>query len=136
MKQVTDTGAIETAVDEIIAMPFFDQITVIEKNSTASGLNTGLDAWLDALAPLGTDDRKPFLETAPYLIYDAGYWLFGDVQEHIPIDYCDADPLNDTDGDGAVPERDGARARRSSAGAKAGESRSIEISINRNNRSR
>jgi nitroreductase len=24
--------------------------------------------WLDALAPLGTDWRKPFLETAPYLI--------------------------------------------------------------------
>lgn len=24
--------------------------------------------WLEALAPLGTDDRKPFLETAPYLI--------------------------------------------------------------------
>ncbi len=24
--------------------------------------------WLAALAPLGTDDRKPFLETAPYLI--------------------------------------------------------------------
>ena len=24
--------------------------------------------WLDALAPLGTDPRKPFLETAPYLI--------------------------------------------------------------------
>jgi nitroreductase len=24
--------------------------------------------WLDALAPLGTDDRKPFLEDAPYLI--------------------------------------------------------------------
>ncbi|MCH7744850.1 MAG: nitroreductase family protein [Chloroflexi bacterium] len=24
--------------------------------------------WLDALAPLGTDARKPFLETAPYLI--------------------------------------------------------------------
>ena len=24
--------------------------------------------WLDALAPLGTDDRKPFLDTAPYLI--------------------------------------------------------------------
>ena len=24
--------------------------------------------WLDALAPLGTDDRKPFLETAPVLI--------------------------------------------------------------------
>lgn len=25
-------------------------------------------AWLEALAPLGTDWRKPFLETAPYLI--------------------------------------------------------------------
>ena len=24
--------------------------------------------WLEALAPLGTDDSKPFLETAPYLI--------------------------------------------------------------------
>src|SRR4030042_1089018 len=24
--------------------------------------------WLDALAPLGTDAQKPFLETAPYLI--------------------------------------------------------------------
>jgi nitroreductase len=24
--------------------------------------------WLDALAPLGTDDRKPFLEMAPWLI--------------------------------------------------------------------
>jgi len=24
--------------------------------------------WLDDLAPLGTDERKPFLETAPYLI--------------------------------------------------------------------
>lgn len=26
------------------------------------------DAWLDALHPLGTDDQKPFLETAPWLI--------------------------------------------------------------------
>ena len=26
------------------------------------------DAWLDALAPLGTDAHKPFLETAPWLI--------------------------------------------------------------------
>jgi iodotyrosine deiodinase len=25
-------------------------------------------AWLEALAPLGTDSRKPFLETAPWLI--------------------------------------------------------------------
>ena len=31
-------------------------------------------------------------ETAPYLIYDANYWLFGDVAENIPLDYCDADP--------------------------------------------
>ena len=26
------------------------------------------DEWLEALAPLGTDDNKPFLETAPWLI--------------------------------------------------------------------
>jgi len=26
------------------------------------------DEWLEALAPLGTDESKPFLETAPYLI--------------------------------------------------------------------
>lgn len=26
------------------------------------------DEWLDALTPLGTDDQKPFLETAPWLI--------------------------------------------------------------------
>lgn len=26
------------------------------------------EAWLEALAPLGTDAHKPFLETAPYLI--------------------------------------------------------------------
>ena len=26
------------------------------------------DEWLDRLAPLGTDEHKPFLETAPYLI--------------------------------------------------------------------
>ena len=24
--------------------------------------------WLEALAPLGTDDTKPYIETAPYLI--------------------------------------------------------------------
>ncbi len=33
-------------------------------------------------------------ESAPHLIYDAGYWLFGDVQEHIPLDYCDEDPAS------------------------------------------
>jgi len=26
------------------------------------------EEWLDALSPLGTDEHKPFLETAPYLI--------------------------------------------------------------------
>lgn len=31
-------------------------------------------------------------ETAPYLIYDVNYWLFGDLTENIPPDYCDADP--------------------------------------------
>lgn len=30
--------------------------------------NRAPQAWLDALAPLGTDPEKPFLETAPYLI--------------------------------------------------------------------
>lgn len=28
----------------------------------------GSEEWLEALAPLGTDDDKPYLETAPYLI--------------------------------------------------------------------
>ena len=31
---------------------------------------------------------------APHLIFDAGYWLFGDVKEHIPPDYCDDDPAS------------------------------------------
>jgi iodotyrosine deiodinase len=30
--------------------------------------NRATEAWLEALAPLGTDADKPFLETAPYLI--------------------------------------------------------------------
>jgi nitroreductase len=30
--------------------------------------NRATRAWLEALAPLGTDEHKPFLETAPYLI--------------------------------------------------------------------
>ena len=36
--------------------------------------------WLDALAPLGTDWNKPFLETAPYLIivFAIDYGLDGD----------------------------------------------------------
>jgi uroporphyrinogen-III decarboxylase len=31
-------------------------------------------------------------EKAPYLIYDANYWLFGELPENIPSTYCDADP--------------------------------------------
>jgi iodotyrosine deiodinase len=27
--------------------------------------------WLDALAPLGTDEHKPYLETAPYLLWSS-----------------------------------------------------------------
>jgi nitroreductase len=36
--------------------------------------------WLEALAPLGTDEHKPFLETAPYLIviFAQGYGLLPD----------------------------------------------------------
>lgn len=35
--------------------------------------------WLDALAAIGTDERKPFLETAPYLIA-----IFGRNHSHLP----------------------------------------------------
>jgi len=35
--------------------------------------------WLDALAPLGTDEQKPFLETAPYLIA-----IFGKTHSTLP----------------------------------------------------
>jgi len=39
--------------------------------------------WLDALAPLGTDPNKPFLETAPYLIaiFAQSYGLTPDGQK-------------------------------------------------------
>jgi nicotinamidase-related amidase len=33
-------------VDEFKSLPFFDQITVMEKNSISSGLHTGLTNWL------------------------------------------------------------------------------------------
>lgn len=35
--------------------------------------------WLDALAPLGTDEQKPFLEDAPYLIV-----IFGQLFHQLP----------------------------------------------------
>ena len=42
---VRGTSEAET-VPEIQSLPFFNEITVLEKNSIASGLNTGLNAWL------------------------------------------------------------------------------------------
>ena len=46
----------------------------------------GSESWLDALAPLGTDARKPFLEIAPWLIavFEArwGYTPDGERMKH------------------------------------------------------
>ena len=39
-----------------------------EKEEREFYLGRASDEWLGALAPLGTDANKPFLETAPYLI--------------------------------------------------------------------
>jgi len=39
-----------------------------EKEEEAFYNGRALDEWLEALAPLGTNASKPFLETAPYLI--------------------------------------------------------------------
>jgi len=39
-----------------------------EKQERAFYKERASEEWLDALAPLGTDAHKPFLETAPYLI--------------------------------------------------------------------
>lgn len=39
-----------------------------EKEERAFYAERAPQAWLEALAPLGTDPNKPFLETAPYLI--------------------------------------------------------------------
>lgn len=33
-------------MDEISSLPFYPEMTIIEKNSIHSGLNTGLSAWL------------------------------------------------------------------------------------------
>lgn len=43
---VRGTREAET-VDAIRALPFFDQILLIEKNSIASGLNAGVNQWLE-----------------------------------------------------------------------------------------
>ena len=39
-----------------------------EKEEKEFYKNRAPKEWLDVLAPLGTDDHKPYLETAPYLI--------------------------------------------------------------------
>lgn len=39
-----------------------------EKEEQEFYLHKAPQEWLDALAPLGTDEHKPFLESAPYLI--------------------------------------------------------------------
>lgn len=39
-----------------------------EKEEQEFYLHKAPQEWLDALAPLGTNEHKPFLETAPYLI--------------------------------------------------------------------
>ncbi|MDP6633902.1 MAG: uroporphyrinogen decarboxylase family protein [Phycisphaerae bacterium] len=33
-------------------------------------------------------------DTAPYMINDVNYWLFGDLPENIPADYCSEDPTS------------------------------------------
>jgi len=33
-------------------------------------------------------------DQAPYIIYDANYWLYGEVQDKIPLDYCSEDPTS------------------------------------------
>src|SRR5262249_27179468 len=39
-----------------------------KRKNTISIIHRGPRAWLDALALLGTDENKPFIEIAPYLI--------------------------------------------------------------------
>lgn len=50
---VRGTPEAET-VAELKALPFFDRIAVIEKNSIHSGANTGLDEWMRARPQLDT----------------------------------------------------------------------------------
>ena len=42
------------AVDEIKALPFYEQMTILEKNSVASELNSGFEEWLAARPQLDT----------------------------------------------------------------------------------
>lgn len=65
-----------------------------EKEEAAFYSGRAPDDWLEALAPLGTDAHKPFLDTAPYLIviFAQSFKLAGDskiknyyVQESVGI---------------------------------------------------
>ena len=42
------------AVDEIKALPFYDQMTILPKGSVSPAANTGLDAWLEERPALDT----------------------------------------------------------------------------------
>mgnify|MGYP000854518380 CR=1 FL=1 len=44
---IRGTVEAETAA-ALKALPFYDQVTIIEKNSISSGLNTGMQTWMDA----------------------------------------------------------------------------------------
>lgn len=44
---VRGTSEAET-VEAFRALPFFEEMTIFEKNSISSGLNTGLDTWIEA----------------------------------------------------------------------------------------
>ena len=51
--------------------------------------------WRQRSLAVEEDLRRTFAfqnETAPYIVYDVPYWLFGQLPEHIPPDYCGADP--------------------------------------------
>lgn len=50
---VRGTAESET-VPEFKALPFFDQMTVFEKNSIQSGLNTGLNDWVNSHPTIST----------------------------------------------------------------------------------
>jgi len=50
---VRGTPEAET-VAELKALPFFDQMVVLPKNSVSTDLNTGLDAWMDAHPQIDT----------------------------------------------------------------------------------
>lgn len=50
---ISGTKESET-VPEFQELPFFDQMTVFEKNSIHSGLNTGLNDWIDENAGVNT----------------------------------------------------------------------------------